>query len=303
MSTKAVAVAEEVSQREPAMQRRLALLVPAWFLFVALLFRLGTLPWFSSLVRRPLVFSSTVATVLACGLAFAARSWRVPRLDTAVPSRLLCAAAVGAVLLQAGSTVAFSRPDWDDCYYLAAVADFEAGGRLNAEEPSHREGLRVPAHQRLLTWELCGAMLCKLSGLDPRVAFHSVLPPLLVLLAYAAYAPLFRQCVPAPWAPVAILGLSAVHVFGVSSHEAAANFLLPRLWQGKAILVHLALPLVVTRLLELAAHVEWRRSAALVVATLFALSVSLSAISSSCRCSLASAASSPSPRRGRAPAS
>jgi hypothetical protein len=182
------------------------------------------------------------------------------------------------ILAQALSAMAFDRPDWDDCYYLAAVLDYQHAESLNAAEPTHREGLPVSPINVMLVWELWGAMLCHFSGLNPMVVFHTLLPGVLVLLAYAAYGQLLAEMIPRRWVPLALLGLAAYHAWGISSHDTPANFLLTRITQGKAVLLHLGLPVLVITLLRFYDAPTWRRWLALVGAALFGLAASTSAI-------------------------
>jgi hypothetical protein len=186
--------------------------------------------------------------------------------------------ATALVALQAASAAVYARPDWDDGYYLAAALDFAQAPVLDAEEPTHREGFRVQPHQRLLVWELLGAVLCRLSGVAVPVLFHTVWPPLLVLLAYAAYAGLFAELVPRRQVGLAVIGLSGVMLWGISSQWSAASFFLPRLWQGKAIALHLWVPLASAFLLRAARRPSARNAVALVVAVGAGLAASLSAI-------------------------
>ena len=223
--------------------------------------------------------------LLLCG-SIALRRWRrtcEPLLrfdaeDHRPAPRLWTALAVGFVLLQAVSAVAYSRPDWDDCYYLAAALDFQHAAVLNEQEPTHREGFPVFTLQSTLCFELWGAVLCHLTGLNPLVVFHSLIPGPLVLLCYAAYTALVREILPRRWVPLGLVGLSAVHLWGISSHETVVNFLLPRPWQGKTVLSHLAIPLVVVALMRFAHRPDWRMCLTLLATVGFGLVVSLSGL-------------------------
>jgi hypothetical protein len=168
--------------------------------------------------------------------------------DDAPAPRLWTAAAAGLILLQAVSAAVYDRPDWDDCFYMAAVLDYQHGPYLNEQDPVYREGYPMPVIYRSLCWELAGATVCHLTGLTPLTLFRSLLPGPLVVLAYAAYAGLLREYLPRRYVPLALLGLSGAHLWGISSHETSLNFLLPRAWQAKTVLSHLVMPLVATLL-------------------------------------------------------
>ena len=198
--------------------------------------------------------------------------------DHRAPPRAFVVFAGVFLAAQVVLTTAWSRPDWDDCMYLAAVVDYQQAAALNAEEPTHREGLAVPAAHRTLTWELWGAVVARLTGADAMTLFHTLLPPLLVLLAYAAYAALLREWLSRRWLPLAVAMLSAFHLWGISGHEVAANFLLPRPWQGKSVLLHIALPLTALLVMRFCRRPSWGLWLSLSATVAFGLAASLSAV-------------------------
>jgi hypothetical protein len=194
-----------------------------------------------------------VAAFLAAGLArFLEPLLRLGPEDDTLAPRLWSVVAGSFIVLQAVGAVAYNRPDWDDCYYLAAALDYQEGQVLNDQEPTHREGYPVQAIYRLMAWELWGATLGRIAGLGPLVLFHSVLPGLLVLACYAAYRALFTELLPRHWVPLALIGLCGFHLWGISNHGNAANHFLIRIWQGKAMLLHLGIPLTTTALIRFA---------------------------------------------------
>jgi hypothetical protein len=182
------------------------------------------------------------------------------------------------VVVQAASAVVYDRPDWDDVYYLAAVLDYQHAEAINSEEPTHRAGFPVYPHNILISWELWGAVLCHLSGLNPMAVFHTLLPGVLVLLVYAAYWQVLAEYVPRRWVPWALLGLAAYHVWGIASHHTAANYLLPRTWQGKTVFMHLAVPLIVVTLTRYVRQPQWSAWLSLVASVVFGLAASSSAV-------------------------
>lgn len=191
---------------------------------------------------------------------------------------LWVAAAVVLVGIQAVSAVVYDRPDWDDCFNLAAVLDYQEATTLNEQEPTYREGLPMPVIYRAMCWELWGAVVCHLSGLSPMVLYHSLLPGILVLLAYGAYTGLLGAVLPRRWVPLALLGLSAYHLWGISGHEAASNYLLPRPWQSKSVLLNVGVPLAVTLVLRFLARPVWRSWLSLTVVLAFGMALSFSAL-------------------------
>jgi hypothetical protein len=249
----------------PVSWRAWAIFVAYAVLIVAMLsaWTLGSDP--KRLAERRAWITERIPVLLLFGglLAWRWRAHVAPLLkfgqdDEAPAPRLWTVVAGSLIVLQAVSAVAYYRPDWDDCYYLAAVLDYEDAQVLNDQEPTHREGFPVSAHQRFMCWELWGAVLCRFSGLNPMVVFHSVLPALLVLVSYAAYSMLLAQFLPQRWVPLALLGLSAYFLWGISGQLDAANHLLVRVWQGKSVMLHIVLPLMVVSLVRFAERPSWR---------------------------------------------
>ena len=194
---------------------------------------------------------------LGGGLAWACRRKLAPLLaftaaDDGPPPRAWTALAVSFVVLQAIGAVVYFRPDWDDCYYLAAVRDFPQAEVFNDRDPPSREGDPVDAVHRVMCLELWGAVACHLTGADPQTMFHTLLPGFLVLAAYAAYSGLLALLLPRRWVPLALLGLSGYFVWGICGTFSSNNHFLIRVWQGKALLLHLALPLITVLLLQFA---------------------------------------------------
>jgi hypothetical protein len=226
------------------------------------------------------------APVLLFGGYLAARRFRetwgpvlefTPEDDAPAP-RLWTATAVGLILLQAVSSAVYYHPNCDDCFYLAAVLDYQHAEVLNDQDPTHREGFPMPVIHRTLCWELWGAVLCHVTGLSASAVFQSLLAGVMVLLFYAAYAALLAEYLPRRWLPLALLGLSAYHLWGISGQATAADHFLSRPWQGKAVLLHLAVPLTILLLTRYAARPSWRGWLSLTAMVVFGVAVSLSAV-------------------------
>ncbi len=198
--------------------------------------------------------------------------------DDALPPRIWSAAAAALILFQAVGVVTYGRPDWDDCFYLAAALDYQEGSVLNDQEPTHREGYPVQPIYWLMIWELWGATLGRMSGIGPLVTFHSLLPGLLVLACYAAYRAVLQELLPRRWVPLALIGLGGFHLWGISNLGNASNHFLIRIWQGKAVLLHFCIPIVMCCLLRFSRDAALRWWLSLCAALLIGPGLSSSAI-------------------------
>jgi hypothetical protein len=188
---------------------------------------------------------------------------------------LVAAIVIGS---QAVAASVLFRPDWDDCFNLAAVRDYQESPFLNSRNPISLDPGPVNATHRVLCLELWGSVLCRLTGADPQALFHTFLPGLLVLACYVAYAALIGQVVPRRWVALSLVGLSAYFVFGLDGHYGGANHFLIRIWQGKALLPHLAAPITGTMLLRFARRLDFACWASLVASVCAGLGFSTSAI-------------------------
>jgi hypothetical protein len=182
------------------------------------------------------------------------------------------------IVCQAAAVSVVFRPDWDDCFNLAAVRDYPESPFLNSRNPISLDPGAVNVTHRVLCLELWGSVLCHLTGADPQTLFHSLLPGLLVLACYAAYAGLIGQIVPRRWVLLSLVGLSAYFVFGLCGPYGGTNHFLIRIWQGKALLPHLAMPVTATMLLRFARRHDFASWASLVASVCAGLGFSTSAI-------------------------
>jgi hypothetical protein len=102
---------------------------------------------------------------------------------------------------------------------------------------------------RFESWELLMATLSKVSGLGVAELAHTVLPFTLILLSYISYASLAKQFLPSRFLPLFLIVLSLFHMFGGYSQYSQGSFLLTRIWQGKAILLHIIIPFLLSTIL------------------------------------------------------
>jgi hypothetical protein len=188
------------------------------------------------------------------------------------------ALAIAFILFQAVTATIYIRHSRDDGYYFAAVLDYEYAPVLNDQEPTHREGAPVVTIHRTLAWELWGAVVCYFTGLTPMGLFRTLLPGSLILMAYAAYASVLSTFLPRRWMPIALIGLSAIHLWGIANNETAINFLLPRPWQSKTVLTHIGVPMVTFLLIRFMNRPSIGLWLSLLACIVFGVTICLSAI-------------------------
>jgi hypothetical protein len=151
------------------------------------------------------------------------------------------------VVLAVAATLMANRPDGDDSNYInraVITADAPAAPAFVFERTQLEPELIVPI-RRTTSIEMLGAALSHISGIPVIYWFHMVFAPLAAMMLILANAGLFRELAPRHW----IWGVVGVVVFLVATgefHRSFGNFSFVRLQQGKAILLSVMVPLLMT---------------------------------------------------------
>ena len=139
------------------------------------------------------------------------------------------------------------RPDADDAFYVnMAVAAADAPGRalLSGDTLHGVPGmpLYVPVY-RVHSYELLNGAVTYLTGWPAIYVFHWLAAGFWALLVPLAYARLFRLLTPRWWL-VSVVVVLVVLVSVGETHRWYGNFAFVRMWQGKALLLSIFLPLI-----------------------------------------------------------
>ena len=149
--------------------------------------------------------------------------------------------------------VFLEHQDADDATYVVLVTDAVQTDTLYGHDhytgaSLDEDGTRRPwliGWQRILApFPLLVAWYAKMSALHPAIMSHTVLPGVLIPLAFMVYYLLARTLFPDPedhW--IFLLIMCTALVFGGFSAWSTGSFLLLRIWQGKALLPAIFLPL------------------------------------------------------------
>jgi len=202
----------------------------------------------ASFARRPDAVRLWWSALLLLGV-FAAIILRRDAPDVSPPQSsrglegLLWLIAVACVVV----TLVAHRPDADDAFYVnIAVTAVEAPGRplLSGDTLVGIEGLPIylPVY-RVDSYELWNGALAYLTGIPPIYAFHWISAGIGALLAPLAYAKLFRVLTPRWWL-WSVGVMVVILVVAGETHRWYGNFAFVRMWQGKAIFLSVALPLI-----------------------------------------------------------
>lgn len=151
------------------------------------------------------------------------------------------------ILLQAIGSSLLNFQNSDDSFYVGLAEKSIDNPTLYRSDPSTGDP-RFPlmSQYRFESWELLIATISKVSGLGSAELAHTVLPFTLILLSYISYASLAKHFLPKRFLPLFLIVLSLFHMFGGYSQYSQGSFLLTRIWQGKAILLHILIPFLIS---------------------------------------------------------
>ena len=145
--------------------------------------------------------------------------------------------------------------DQDDAWYVGTAVISYFTDTLNRISPYSMEVMEYFQADRVLSpWSILCAMLGRLSFTHPAILMHTFVPSVMIPLADVVYWLLAMELYgrnrnQALWL---LFFLCVLNIFGNWSIRSTATFLLFRIWQGKAILCNIILPLVVYIFMKLA---------------------------------------------------
>ncbi len=146
-------------------------------------------------------------------------------------------------------TLTIHRPDEDDAVYLnmAVAAVDEPGEPLMARDSLH--GLPESQASMLRLYkvhsiETLTAALAYISGLKVLDVTHLIMPPMAAVLVVLAFTRLFRLLAPDRWLLMVVVAMILLLSIA-DTHRIYGNFAFVRLHQGKAIFLHVLVPLIV----------------------------------------------------------
>ncbi len=158
------------------------------------------------------------------------------------------------IVLQVVFISVFSHTDGDDAFYVGtSVITWETGTVYEIEPYRGDDFLSFPVRYILSGYTVCCAALAKVLLVHPTILMHTILPVFLTLTAYLVYTllgdTLFSgQAEKIGWF---LIFVSLVNVFGNTSVYTSSTFLLFRIWQGKAFLGAVAVPMLCWLLLQI----------------------------------------------------
>lgn len=157
---------------------------------------------------------------------------------------LILLASVLLILWQFVMVILHVSYNTDDNFYIGeSVTYLNRNVMMTTLPASGMEGSVFPATYLLVSWEAFIAVLSKLFMTEPAALCHSVLPVFLIILHYMMLYLIGREFGKDRSFLIVLFGAFLNLVSGPSTYDSGA-FLILRIWQGKAVLVNLFLPLL-----------------------------------------------------------
>lgn len=207
---------------------------------------------------------------------------RAPQLsiDRPIPSKIDIYVITSAVAIAALVTIFANRPDADDSLYLnmaVSVIDHPDTPLFSKDTLHNIHGAFVLPIYRVHALEVLYGFIADLMSQEPLVIAHLWLPPIFSALSVFAIALVMQIILKTDWAWAT---LAAVVIFVITRevHHAYGNFAYVRIFQGKAILVAVMVPLIINYAMEFSSRATLRSWILLALAQAAAVGMTSNAI-------------------------
>jgi hypothetical protein len=152
---------------------------------------------------------------------------------------------LAAVLTCMVLTQFYVKYDADDSFYVSLTLQNDNNPSLYSSDPSSgNPALPFPKVYQFQGGELFQTALAKVFRLSALEIAHGFMPLMIIPLVFLAFRSIFREFLDRRETYVALLLLFLFFLFGGYSYYSQGTALLTRVWQGKAILAALLIPLL-----------------------------------------------------------
>lgn len=151
---------------------------------------------------------------------------------------------IGLVVFQVFYVVYFQHSDSDDSYYIAQINTIVETNYLMDVEPT----TGINAFKQLVTYKLIGhevmlSIIAKMFNVNAAFLSHMIMPVFMIPLHYIVVYQLAKE-IKYKYRKFFLLFSAVINMFSAFSGAAAPAWLLFRIWQGKAVLVSILLPIL-----------------------------------------------------------
>ena len=212
--------------------------------------------------------------ILLLVIIFLLRRWKHPvkplitriNFSKSIGAWLLFLAALALIVFQAVTYITQMHLDEDDSRFVAHALDAYENNRMIVTnqatgEPNTSGWISDYIKDTVSPWMLYIALIARLVQLHPTILAHTILPAILLVLSYCAYGLIGSEIFNHNHTKTgAFLMLVAfLQLFFSGSGVTEAEFTLTRLWQGKAIVAAIGIPLILLCFLMLYHQRTWKQ--------------------------------------------
>ena len=170
---------------------------------------------------------------------------------------------LGIILFQIVYSSYMCHTDADDGYYITISNIAVSSDKLELGNLYVYDGMFPSSGKNatVISWEFFIAILSKVFRIHPAILAHSVLPPILILFSYIAVFDVINELVDDKRRrDFSMLLYSVCILFAGYSRYSLGCFLLLRIWQGKAVLANIAIPVLLhSCIMVYKADYTWKR--------------------------------------------
>lgn len=191
-----------------------------------------------------------ICLILCCVIVFRRKEWRkFPQIswNLSGQKKNLCLWGILGIgiVFQIIYVVLKQHTDIDDSFYIAETNTILDTGKVLAADPaSGLSEFPFVASYKLVGYEVLLAVIARLFHVNAAYLCHTVLPIFLIALHYIIIVNIARR-IHRPQAAYFVLLYQAANLFSGYSGYSQGAFLLYRIWQGKAVMINIAVPILI----------------------------------------------------------
>ena len=192
------------------------------------------------------------------------KSIHMPKLD------LVLVFAIVIILIQVGMYVLGQHLDEDDARWIAEANDALIKNRMYLHNPATGEYIGAFRGEMVKDvfspWAMYLAVMAKFTGIRPVAIAHTIYAPLLLALSYMVYARMGELLFHGDTERhIFLLSVSVINLFFSGNPYTQSVFSLVRIWQGKAVVAAVMIPLAFVIYLEITEKNLWQNWMSLVL--------------------------------------
>ena len=155
------------------------------------------------------------------------------------------------IIYQVIWVVYFQHTDIDDSYYLAEINSILQTNKIHSVEPaSGIEGFNFQQQYALVSYEVLLSIIVKLFHVNTAFFAHTILPIFLIPLHYIVIYSIGKT-IRNDVAEIFTLLYCMCNLFSGYSGYSQGAFLLFRIWQGKAVMINIVIPILLLWFMQL----------------------------------------------------